>query len=393
MNSIEKCNICGEGCIDKFKLKFNDIVGMADRYEQRIGVCSACGFIFTKNPFDDEQLSNRYKNHSKFEFDAEDYILSESEDYKIRSLRQKQFIERVIGLDKVDSILEVGAASGYNLGLYKECKVYGIEPSSVNCKNAKKYYDVDMFCGMFDEFWEKNKGEKYSLIFLSHVLEHLVNPKDFVEKCSKINDAYFFIEVPTLDYKFVDEPYGMFCEEHVNIFTLESLEKLMGACGYELMNADIIIGVEQSLPAGWPAVSTIWKKSNKIKYHQMAAKSEFLLENYINQSDALMLHIKDTVDRIDNNKKLAIWGTGHHASMLLANTSLLEKNIVKVYDSDKRKEGVSFGGAVITPFDAEDIKNGTVETILVATYTAQKALVKILEPYKDKVEVVTLYDL
>ena len=55
--------------------------------------------------------------------------------------------------------------------------------------------------------------------------------------------------------------------------------------------------------------------------------------------------VKDKINLIPDDVKLAIWGVGHHVSMLLANTRLEVKNIVRVYDSDKRKEGSKISGS------------------------------------------------
>lgn len=100
-----------------------------------------------------------------------------------------------------------------------------------------------MFCGTFDEFCKaENEKKVFDLIFLSHVLEHIVNPYEFIKECEKINSKYIFIEVPTFDYKFIDEPYAMFNDQHVNIFTLESLQNIMNRCGYSLLEAEMFMG-------------------------------------------------------------------------------------------------------------------------------------------------------
>lgn len=54
---------------------------------------------------------------------------------------------------------------------------------------------------------------KYDLIYLSHVLEHIVDSYHFLESLKEINNQFIFIEAPTFDYKLQDEPYGMFGEE------------------------------------------------------------------------------------------------------------------------------------------------------------------------------------
>lgn len=397
MMELKVCPICRGGVEDKLILPYDDMVGLASRWEQKIAVCPKCGFVFTRNPFSDEQLANRYKYHSKFEFDSEDYFLEEEETYRSRSLRQKQFLERTLDLQNIHSIFEVGAASGYNLSLYRDtARTLGIEPSAKNCSNAAKRYGVELFCGTFAEYMavrdRQTEKEKFDLVFLSHTLEHIVSPREFICQCTSMEPEYFFIEVPTFDYKFFSEPFGMFCEEHVNMFTLASLDALMCSCGYELADANMNMELQQTIPAGWPSVATIWKKAACPRRLCIVNKNTGVLDEFISASQKGLVRIKEIIAGIDKAKRLAVWGTGHHASMLAANTDLHEKNIVRVYDSDATKRGEKFLGCAIQPFDSADIEQGKVDAVLVATYTAQRAIEKILCPYKDVIEIITLYD-
>lgn len=394
MCTVHECNICGGGVKNIYNLHNKDLVGIAEEYVQNISICPDCGFIFTQNPFDEKTLDNRYKFFSKFEFDDHDYILDEAKDYKSKCKRQHQFIDRVIGLQNIGSLLEIGAASGYNLSLYKNTAcVYGVEPSHNNCINAEKRYGVSMYCGTFNEFRREQKEKKqYDMIFLSHTLEHIVNPCDFIMECKEHNKKYFFIEVPTLDYKLSNEPFGMFCEEHVNMFTLESLQNLMNKCDYQLVDVDFVFDIGQKLPAGYPSMSTLWEKGVKKSYN-FINRSIDVFSWYIEDSEKIMKRIRKIIDHIDDEKRLAIWGTGHHVSMLLANTDLSRKNIVKVYDSDKKKHGLSLCGVAIEPFSDLDIKENKIDIIFLATYTAQKALEKILSAYEGQIEVVRLYSI
>lgn len=85
----------------------------------------------------------------------------------------------------------------------------------------------------------------------------------------------------------------MFCEEHVNMFTLESLQNLMNECGYQLVSADFNINVTSKLPAGSPAMKTIWEKPFKKKY-QFINNSKNILCEYINDSENLLAGSKKT---------------------------------------------------------------------------------------------------
>ena len=261
---INNCCICGRKIKKAYQLPFYDLLGSGTRhYVQNVAVCPSCGFIFTQNPFTEEQLESRYKEFSKFEYDAANYDYVINTQYKSQCVRQKHFIDEAVGEDGYNSVLEVGAASGYNLYVYKKSgkRVKGIEPSALNCRLAADKYNVGMFQGMFQEYVETLPEERFDLIFLSMVLEHIVDPYRFICECAKLTDKYIFIEVPTLDYKVEEEPFGMFCEEHVNMFTRESLTSLMRAAGFSPVNEEVYFNERTRLPAGYPALCSMWKKS------------------------------------------------------------------------------------------------------------------------------------
>ncbi|MBR1736317.1 MAG: class I SAM-dependent methyltransferase [Firmicutes bacterium] len=392
---IKKCCICGNTVDTKFKLDFEDLFGAYGKiYTQYVGLCDECGYIFTQNPFTQEQLDQRYKVFSKVEYDVTE--IHTDYNYLTQCQRQKYFISESIDMSGVKSVFEVGAASGFNLSVYKSdgvaCK--GVEPSKNNCLSAKYNYDIELFNGTFEEYKNAAEKEKFDLILLSMVLEHIVDPASFIHDCAEINSRYIFIEVPTLDVKPVEEPMGMFCEEHVSIFTLDSLSELMTRAGYRLISAENVYSVYSWLPAGYPSVMTLWEKGvqeNRIRMNMFSSKE--LLEKYIDVSETDLKKINERINEIPNDMKLAVWGIGHHASMLLANTCLSEKNIVRVYDSDKRKHSETFAGITLRAFDKQDIVSGEVEGILLTTYTAQKAIIKYIASQQLDCRIFTLYDI
>ncbi len=393
---IRNCSICGSEVITKYKLAFHDLLGAdSSEYVQHIGLCRNCGYIFTQNPFTPEQLENRYKNMSKFEYDSTSYVLTN--DYRRQCSRQKHFLEDNLDFTEINSILEVGAASGYNLSLYKDTcvNVTGIEPSALNCTLCREKYGIRMFCGMFSDYLRGGNKDTFDLVFLSMVLEHIVDPMAFLSECSELCNQYMFIEIPTLDIRCAEEPMGIFAEEHVSLFTLDSLHEMMKRLGYRLVCAENVYGLGSYLPAGYPAIESIWKKAEKPlsypRYNMFTA--EECLDKYIAESEKGLAALRQKIDRIPDTEDLAVWGVGHHASMLLANTSLGKKNIVRVYDSDERKRGMLFAGIKMGPFDRSDVENGVINAILITTYTAQKAIEKAIAGMNLDCKIYKLYDL
>ncbi len=390
---IENCCICGKKVETIFKLPciYPDNIG---HYTQHIGICESCGLAFTQNPFTAQQLEDRYKNNSKYEYDSDDYYnIDIDEAYAKRCIRQKNFIDSNIDGD-YSTILEIGAASGYNLSLYKDKEVLGVEPSKKNCILANKNYNVNMYNGMFSEYINENNCQKYDLIFLSHTLEHIVNPYEFIKQCRSICNKYIFIEVPTIDCQLVDELFAIFSDEHVNYFSLEGLTNMMNSLNFQLISSNIIHHSNVQIQLGYSVMSTLWKKTDEnINKSIFIQSSKNLFQYYINSNNNKLPKIQSLINNIDDNEKLAIWGVGNHLAKLLANTDLCKKNIVKFYDSDVHKHSSTVFNKPIASFDESDIFEKRIDSILVATYSAQKTICKILDKHKNNCKIYCLYDL
>ena len=108
--------------------------------------------------------------------------------------------------------------------------------------------------------------------------------------------------------------------------------------------------------------------------------------------DAEMIRINSIIDDIPEDMRIAVWGIGRHASMLLANSKLGEKNIVAVYDSDKSKQNKKFNGINIQAFDESDVINHKIDAVIIATYAARRIIEKILDTYKQDIQIIDLYD-
>ncbi len=200
---MQFCPLCrGERIKKAFSIRFEDLFcGLTDNftYEQEICYCEDCHMIYSKNPVDSHTLDMHYKRMSVYESAK---IVGEK-DSGIRDLPRSQFDFIHKNINDYESVLEIGAATGYSLSLYKKMgkKVKGIEPSAINKKFCKEQYGIDLVDKTFDE-WEAEAGdEQYDLVFMSHVLEHIVSFRSTIEKIERFHPKYFFIEVPCIESK------------------------------------------------------------------------------------------------------------------------------------------------------------------------------------------------
>lgn len=395
-----KCPICGNYQMEKVNsIEYVDLIinkGTIS-YIQNISICERCNFVYVENPLSDNELECLYKQLSKYE--SCQNVGREDSDKQKRYLRQKDFIFGAGGVE-LKSLLEIGAATGSNLNIYKEegVKVKGIEPSKNNRTYALSEYGIELESMTLDEYFAQYHDiEKFDLVFLSLILEHIVDIQGFMDKVDMLSKKYVFIEVPIIESMgYATEPYGMFFYEHVNYFSIESLFFLMHSKGYRERRINIEFNYCGEVHPGFPTIVTLWEKGmveiqKDIIGWEYSAKR--LIQDYFDISEKRFQGIVDKISGITNKEKIAIWGTGSHTSKLLGLTNLRDKNIVRFYDSDIKKRGMKMLGVEIIPFSVEDLLLQKVDTIIISTYSAEKTIFHyILENHIDEMcNVITLY--
>jgi len=398
MDREARCPLCASEQIHlAYSIPYMDVLnGLGEEeYDQKIYYCDVCGMVWTGNPMGEHSLEKYYKFMSKYESDeivgASDFSLSQQIE------RQYEFINQ--NISDYYSVLEIGASTGENLSLYKNVgkRVFGIEPSARNKKWAYEKYGVELAAKTFNEWYasEEDHGS-YDLIFMSHVLEHITDFAELVSKVGTVSPKYFFIEVPYLESMGIGaEPFGMFTFEHVNYFSKSSLESLMTANGYTLIAQQTPANGNGESP-GYPTYVSLWeyaggKNADKglVGRNEMDTKS--LLNIYYEASKRDFNRIERIVDQIDKSKKLAVWPAGEHTARLLGMTTLREKNIVKFYDSDIKKKGLTKLGRPIETFDKQDVISGVIEAILISSHASEQSIERFIRSQNVDVEVIKLY--
>ena len=194
--------------------------------------CKNCGHIFLKNVPISKELSTiypqNYENYSKDRKINLAYIVKSKLD--LLSLKKtKKYI------NEIDSIIDIGCADGNTLDIFKEVypnisNLEGVEINQVAARGAiEKGYKV--IIGSADELdFEENK---YDLITMQQVIEHVYKPKILIEKISSAlkKGGLLIIETPTnecLDLKLFKKRYwgGYHIPRHFNIFSKRGIKNI-----------------------------------------------------------------------------------------------------------------------------------------------------------------------
>jgi 2-polyprenyl-3-methyl-5-hydroxy-6-metoxy-1,4-benzoquinol methylase len=151
------------------------------------------------------------------------------------------------GRDK--KVLEVGPATGYITRVLRErgCKVTCIEVDRDAAKLAAPWSertivgDVERL-----DFGEILPGERFDVVLLGDVLEHLVDPGDLLARCGDLlkgggyvvasipNVAHGSVRLALLAGRFPYTEWGLLDRTHLRFFDKESLETLFDQAGYAI---------------------------------------------------------------------------------------------------------------------------------------------------------------
>ena len=209
-----------------------------------VNYCKKCNFYINGNTKGEvlDKISSLYKKDYWNERNSEISINSDYTDIDSQG-KKRNWISQFLYTKKYitgKTILEIGVGAGQSIYWFenKGFHVTGIEPDKRNVsminKMLKKGEVIES--SVEDFFTEKT----YDVIWMSHVLEHLVGPDEFLKKIKKNmkKNGIFFIEVPNCEYK---PTLKSSIEEnpHLFHFTKKALIRMVEDIGYKVISCDV----------------------------------------------------------------------------------------------------------------------------------------------------------
>lgn len=138
------------------------------------------------------------------------------------------------------SILEIGAGQGQTLFWFKNegFVVKGVEPDSNNVKLINQKSKNSCIVGTAENF---QINEKFDCVWMSHVLEHVIKPEQFLKNIHKNlkKESIFFIEVPNCGNK-IRLKKSIEMVPHTFHFSQKSLINLVKKTGFKVIKTDIL---------------------------------------------------------------------------------------------------------------------------------------------------------
>lgn len=240
MRTITECKICQSNRLIVIKnyhvssqlnatwgKVFRDIFPSEKLISIRLCICRGCGFLFYQDVFDEIEVKKLYATEGRYETAVERNLKSGRK----RELEQLfSYINRYVPFDSINSIIDVGAGDfevlNRLMSQYPEKEFTAIDPSF----NGNRYKKAKVLHDMVED---SVFTESYDLVMITHVLEHVVDLRLFMERVLPLVRKHVYVEVPFQvgPALFLTRSVN---SQHINYFAPETLRLLLEKSGLKV---------------------------------------------------------------------------------------------------------------------------------------------------------------
>lgn len=316
------CPICGSAqdqlsLLDNLPLSSGLLESQPFRLEQteswRAHVCNHCQHLYNA------AASDRTAYH------LEDYRVKSQVPGAMTLLMQEIFtsISSLINLD--DRVLEIGSGAGQLARAISQlnCQVETVDPSVKDYASA----NIKHWSSVFDD---KFPGHGYQVIIARHVLEHMSDPRAFLQQVVQrlSPNGYVYIEVPSLEatldhYRLMD-----FFHDHIHYFSKLSLTLLAAQVGLRLVKTKAWLN---GLHIGYTFV-----------LDPMAKPVGTMQRDIISMLETSKVQFQQILEKINRAKPgIVLYGAGAHAATFTSQLTVEQAaKITGVWDRSPDKQGL-----------------------------------------------------
>lgn len=236
------CPICNSNLVTK---KFS-------KKNKGFYYCNNCKITF-QYPIIKKEINQYYKNqyYSKNERTSAQFI------NWLTKEKYRQYIKKLKKYQSDGDLLDIGAGYGYFVKICNEngYNAFGVEPNKNSVAYAKNELNTKLDCKFFDKNYRKKI--KFDIITNFHVIEHVLNPIDFIENINKKlkKGGILFLETPNINSfnsNLLKENWPFILpNEHLFYFSFESLIPILENNGFKVL---------ETIRSG----PFIYKKGNKL---------------------------------------------------------------------------------------------------------------------------------
>jgi len=280
-----------------------------------------------------------------------------------------EFINNVRGNNEAKTIMDIGCNDLYALKKFRSNAeiLYGIDPIFIG--KEKSTEEKIEIIGDFVENVDFSKLKKPDIVFSSHTLEHIENPKKLIKSLIDNSgpNTLFFFQFPGLETLVQDAKFDQIFHQHLNYFSLKSVIALLNEVKAELIEYKVN-------PCHWGSLMVAFKKSNNsdnFKFNPPQITKEIILNQY-----TLFIENMNLVNkRISSLKHNPIYGYGAAQMLPILNYYIRSLSEIRgIIDDNKSKQGlyyINFPKRIMGP---EEIGNLEKSVVIITAINSKQSV-------------------
>lgn len=405
INKRGKCRLCDSRNLSKFMHFDNipffdevvtpDICGKEFTYHMDLYFCNECKSVQTQH---DVNLVKYYKTYQ--------YIASNSNFVRDYMHSLVSYCKKNLGLKNSDKVIEIGAANGYLLSLFKQngAEVLGFEAAQNLCEIANEQ-NIHVINELFTEKSLKvmpSKFRQVDFFILLHTFDHLYDPAPFLDlvvTCLNPKTGILLIEVHDFNDIYHKCETALFGHEHATYLHYDSMSRLLHRHGLRIVDFNFL---DKNLCRGSSMLIAATPKDSSIK--QLRDLNEFSspklddldsLVRFKQNVEHSFANLKNHVETgLTQGKKYVGYGGWGRGVTTLAMAKFTKKHLQFVVDGNAKLHG-GFTPATKIPIKGPDsITIDTADEVIVFNYAYIDEIKSLLGDYiKSGGKVISVLDL
>ena len=201
------------------------------------------------------------------------------------------------------------------------------------------------------------------ILIVRHILEHAHQPRRFLDACEILckQGGLFVLEVPNCQKMIHGNDHCFLWEEHISYFTPETFMRFLEINGF--YEFDILVFpylMEDSLIAVVSNNRSLSKKTVRIDVNNELLQLGKFGNSFHERGHRIRKHLQSLINQ---DKRVALFGAGHHAVKFI-NFYDLANYLVGVIDDNPNKLGRFMPGSNLPIIESSCLENGDIDLCL-----------------------------
>jgi SAM-dependent methyltransferase len=286
-----------------------------------------------------------------------------------------------------DIVVDIGANDGTLLKNYKNVIRVGFEPITKLADECKNWSEIVINDYFSLEAWEKNellKGKKAKVITAISMFYDLPDPNKFVSDIVNIldKDGLLVIQQNYLVTMLKNLSFDNICHEHLEFYSITSLEKLLNAHGLEIEEAEVNDLNGGSFRVYVKHMETL--KKLRLLEKKMKLDNQWTYITFAMQVKHAAHELKVFIEqKVKEGKRVYVYGASTRGNTLIQYAGLTKELITAAVERNPEKVGKLYSGMEIPIISEEQARSEKPDYFLVLPYFFRN---EIVEREKEYVE-------